>query len=141
MTSGAPQTEPDWDPEREEAQAEAHPDRGRRLWWGIGGLLVAVAAAMTIWYGVSATQGAVTSTDIGFERNGEREIVMIFDVTRPTGTALTCTVTAMDGNYARVGTKRQSVPASEESTTRVRSAVRTTTTAVTATVADCAAVD
>lgn len=141
MTSGAPHTEPDWDPAREEAEAEARPDRGRRLWWVVGGALVVIAVAMTIWYGVSATRGAVTSTDIGFERNGNREIVMIFDVTRPTGTAVTCTVTAMDGSYARVGTKRQTVPASDEPTTRVRTAVRTTTTAVTATVADCAAVD
>lgn len=141
MTSGAPQTEPDWDPEREEAEAEANPDRGQRRWWVVGGFLVLIAAATTIWYGVSATEGAVTTTDIGFERNGEREIVMIFDVTRPTGTALSCTVTAMDGEYARVGTKAQAVPASDERTTRVRAAVRTTTTAVTATVPECSVVD
>ena len=141
MTSGAPHIEPDWDPAREEAEAEARPDRGRLLWWVVGGALVVIAVAMTIWYGVSATRGAVTSTDIGFERNGNREIVMIFDVTRPTGTEVSCTVTAMDSDYARVGTKEQVVPADDERTTRVRAAVRTTTTAVTATVADCTAVD
>ncbi|WP_162786767.1 DUF4307 domain-containing protein [Janibacter anophelis] len=141
MTAGAPQTQPDWDPEREEAEAEAHPDRGQRRWWLVGGLLVVVAVALTIWFGVSATRDSVTTTDIGFERNGERVIVMIFDVTRPTGTEVSCTVTAMDSDYARVGTKEQVVPAGDERTTRVRAAVRTTTTAVTATVADCTAVD
>ncbi|MBU3537259.1 DUF4307 domain-containing protein [Alkalihalobacillus clausii] len=54
---------------------------------------------------------------------------------------MSCTVTAMDSTYGRVGTKEQAVPASDERTTRVRAAVRTTTRAVTATVADCTVVD
>lgn len=141
MTSGAAPTEPDWDPEREEAEAEAHPDRGNRRWWFIGGGAVVVAVALTIWFGLSATQDAVKTTDIGFEHEGDRQITMIFDVTRPTGTALSCTVTAMDGTYARVGTKEQAVPADDERTTRVRATVRTTTRAVTATVQDCSVVD
>lgn len=141
MTSEAPQIEPGWDPEREEAEAEAHPDRGHRRWWLIGGTFVVVATALAIWFGISGTDGAVTTTDIGFEHRGDREIVMIFDVTRPTGTALSCTITAMDGSYGRVGTKEQAVPASEERTTRVRASVRTTTTAVTATVPECSVVD
>ena len=66
---------------------------------------------------------------------------MIFDVTRPTGTTVSCTVTAMDGEYGRVGTAEHEVPASDERTTRVRASVRTTTTAVTATVQECTAVD
>ncbi|EKA62666.1 DUF4307 domain-containing protein [Janibacter hoylei] len=141
MTPDASPTEPGWDPEREEAEAEANPDRGSRRWWLIGGVAVVAAVAMSIWYGLSMTSGAITTTDVGFERNGEREIVMVFDVTRPTGTALSCTVTAMDSTYGRVGTKEQAVPASDERTTRVRAAVRTTTRAVTATVADCTVVD
>ena len=141
MSPDAPETQPAWDPEREEAEHEAKAGRGQRRWWLLGGGFVVVATALTIWFGLSSTEGAVTSTDIGFERNGEREIVMIFDVTRPPGTALSCTVTAMDDQYGRVGTKEQAVPASDDETTRVRAAVRTTTTAVTATVKDCAAVD
>ena len=141
MTSDAPEIEPGWDPEREEAAAEASPDRGQRRWWAIGGGFVLVATALTVWFGLSGTDGAVTTTDIGFERKGERELVMIFDVTRPVGTPLSCTVTAMDSKYGRVGTKEQSVPASDEKTTRVRAAVRTTTTAVTATVQECTKVE
>lgn len=141
MSPEPTETDPAWDPEREEADHEAAPGRGQRRWWIIGGAFVVVATALTIWFGISGTRGAVTSTDIGFERRGEREIVMVFDVTRPPGTAVECTITAMDGDYGRVGTAQHAVPASQEATTRVRASVRTTTTAVTATVKDCAAVD
>lgn len=140
MTTDAQDHEP-WDPEREEAEAEARPRRGKRLWWVVGGLLVAVGLALTVWFGVSSTERAVTTTDIGFERPSTKEIVMVFDVTRPTGTALSCTVTAMDGEYARVGTVEHEVPAADEETSRVRATVRTTTPAVTATVQDCTPLD
>lgn len=140
MTTDA--QEPDhWDPELEESAAEAERTRGNRVWWLVGGVLVAIGVALTVWFGLSATQNAIVTTDIGFERNGEREIVMIFDVTREPGTAVSCTVTAMDGEYGRVGTAQHEVPASQERTTRVRAAVRTTTTAVTATVKKCTAID
>lgn len=130
-----------WDPEREEAAAEAAPDRGSRRWWVAGGLFVVLASALVVWFGVSSTQGAVKATDIGYKHTGEREITMIFDVTREPGTAVSCTVTAMDGDYGRVGTAQHEVPASEERTTRVRAAVRTTTQAVTATVKQCSALE
>lgn len=130
-----------WDPEREEAEAEAAPDRGSRRWWVLGSAAVAVAVALTIWFGISSTRGAITTTDVGFEHTGEREITMVFDVTREPGTTVSCTITAMDGDYGRVGTAQQEIPASEERTTRVRAAVRTTTSAVTATVQQCSAVD
>lgn len=140
MTTDA-QDHDEWDPEREEAAAESRPDRGRRVWWALGGLFVVVGGALAVWFGVSSTEGAVTTTDIGFEHSSSREIVMVFDVTRPTGTALSCTVTAMDGEYGRVGTVEHEVPAADERTTRVRAPVRTTTQAITATVQGCTAID
>lgn len=140
MTSDAPEPG-SWDPEREEAEAESRTDRGARHWWVVGGALVAVAVGLTVWFGLAGTEGAVTATDVGFEHTSDREVVMVFDVTRPPGTTVSCTVTAMDGTYGRVGTAEHEVPASEESTTRVRAPVRTTTRAVTATVQDCSAVD
>lgn len=140
MTTDAPEPH-SWDPEREEAEAEASPERGTRRWWLIGGVLVAVAIGLTVWFGLASSQEAVSSTDIGFEHRGDREVVMTFDVTRPPGTTVTCTVAAMDGDYARVGTTEHEIPAAEESTTRVRASVQTTTRAVTATVQDCAATD
>lgn len=136
MTTDA-QDHAEWDPERDEAEAEARPDRGRRTWWLVGGLLVTVSVALAVWFGISGTEDAVTTTDIGFEHPSSREIVMVFDVTRPPGTEVSCTVTAMDGDYGRVGTAEHEVPAADERTTRVRASVRTTTAAVTATVQDC----
>lgn len=138
MTTDA-QDHAEWDPEREEAELEASRGGGRRLWWVLGGLFVAVALVVTIWFGVAGTEDSVTSTDIGFEHEGPRELVMVFDVTRTPGTEVSCTITAMDGDYARVGTVEHTVPAADERTTRVRASVRTTTKAVTATAQDCAA--
>jgi hypothetical protein len=140
MTTDAP--DPDrWDPESEEAAAEARPSTGSRGWWIVGGVGVAIATAVAIWFGISATQDAIVATDVGFEHHGDREIVMVFDVTRAPGTTVSCTITAMDGEYGRVGTAQHEVPASQERTTRVRAAVRTTTRAITATVKNCSAVD
>ncbi len=134
-----------WDPEREEIDAEAaarrRPGRRARRWWVAGGVALLAAMAMVVWFALSATEDAVVVKDIGFERPSDREIVMIFDVTREPGTELTCTITAMDGEYARVGTSEHRVPASSERTTRVRASVRTTTTAATATADSCTPVD
>ncbi|MEN3121406.1 MULTISPECIES: DUF4307 domain-containing protein [Janibacter] len=141
MTSDAPDAVPAWDPEREEAEAESRRDRGSRRWWVVAAVLVTLATALTIWFGISGTRGAITTTDIGFEKDSDSRITMVFDVTRPEGTAVSCTIAAMDGSYARVGTKEQLVPASRERTTRVRAAVRTTTRAVTATVQGCSRVE
>lgn len=140
MTTDAPDHD-QWDPEREEAEAEAHPDRGKRLWWILGGLAVVIGSAMAIWFGVASSEDSVTTTDIGYEEPTATEIVMVFDVTRPTGTVVSCTVTAMDREYGRVGTVEHEVAASDERTTRVRAPVRTTTEAVTATVQGCTAID
>lgn len=122
-----------WDPEREEADAEARPHRGRRLWWVVGSTGVAIAVAMAVWFGLAATEDPVVVQDVGFERPGEHKIVMIFDVTREPGTVLSCTITAMDSEYGRVGTTTHRVPASSERTTRVRAGVETTKVAATAT--------
>lgn len=140
MTTDA-QDHDEWDPERDEIESEAPARGGRRLWWVVGGLFVVVALAVTVWFGISSTRDSVTTTDVGFEHPSSREIVMVFDVTRPPGTTVTCTVTAMDGEYGRVGTVEHEVPAAEERTTRVRASLRTTTPAVTATVQDCTASD
>lgn len=140
MTTDAPDHD-EWDAEREEAEAESPTGGGRRVWWALGGLFVVVALGLTVWFGISSTRDSVTTTDVGFEHPSSREIVMVFDVTRTPGTTVSCTVTAMDGEYGRVGTVEHEVPAAEERTTRVRASVRTTTPAVTATVQDCTASD
>lgn len=130
-----------WDPEREEAEAETRSAGRHRRWWVVGGFLVAGALALTVWFGLSATQDAIITQDVGFEHQGDEEIVMIFDVTREPGTTVSCTITAMDGEYGRVGTAQHEVPASRERTTRVRVPVRTTTQAITATVKGCSAIE
>ena len=131
MTS--PHEPVEWDQEAEEADSEARPDRGRALWWLVGGAGIALALAVAVWFGLAATEDPVIVQDVGFERPDERTIVMIFDVTREPGTVLSCTITAMDSDYGRVGTTTHRVPASSQRTTRVRAPVETTTVAVTAT--------
>ena len=130
-----------WDPEREEAEAEERPARGHRGWWIFGSVAVVVSMVRVVWFGISATEDPVIVQDVGFERPGKHEIVMVFDVTREPGTTLSCTITAMDSEYGRVGTTKHTVPASSERTTRVRARVETTTTPATATADECTPVD
>ncbi|GAA3606168.1 hypothetical protein GCM10022199_07610 [Marihabitans asiaticum] len=119
-----------------EGQDGTTPRDTRSRWWVVGGVLVLAAVAMTVWFGISMTRGAVSSTDIGFELE-ERQVTMVFDVDRPVGSVITCHVKALDGQYATVGSRDVEIPASEQRSDRQRVTVRTTTQAVTATVERC----
>lgn len=110
--------------------------RSTRFWWVVGTLGVAVATAVTVWFGIEGTRGTGTATDGVFTREA-RQVTMTFDVDRPVGMVVTCHVKALDKDYATVGSVDVEVPASNQRSTRQTVTIRTTTRAVTATVDGC----
>lgn len=133
MTSqpGSSAAEPDdqpWDAEAEEAALDQErPARGGtdRRWWVVGGVLLTAVVAVMVWFGLSATQGSVTAEIITYEP-GERETSVTFEVTRPEGEAVSCTLEVVDGQHASVGRRDVTIPAGP-SPTRTSAVVRTTT--------------
>ena len=132
-------TTPATDPFAEgyEDEGEGGSPAGRnRFWWVVGTVLVTVAVAVTVWFGIEGTKGTVTATDVAFTRE-ERQVTLTFDVDRPVGMVVTCHVKALDKDYATVGSVDVEVPAAGERSTRQTVVIRTTTQAVTATVDQC----
>ncbi len=112
------------------------PDR-RRTWWVVGVVGVGVGVALAVWLGLANTLGAVTWTDTGYRVVDDRTVTVTFDVHRPPGTAVTCTVRALDSRFGTVGTVEVDVPAGPERSVSEQVTVRTTTRAVTGTVQRC----
>lgn len=119
---------PAWDAEADEAALEARRERPDRRWWLVGGLLGLLATAGVVWFGLSATQDTISSQIVTFD-GAEREVTVVYEVTRPPGTPLTCTIEVVDNKHASVGRVDVEVPASERETTRESATVRTTTRA------------
>lgn len=112
------------------------PAMTNRTRW-LAGLLAAAAVAMAVWFGISATVGHATWSPFGYKVIDDRSVSVTFDVNRPPGMALTCTVKAMSVDFATVGTLEVPVPPSSEADTRVTATVRTTSRAVTGLVDTC----
>ncbi|GAB3113146.1 hypothetical protein GCM10027055_17380 [Janibacter alkaliphilus] len=123
-----PSDQEPWDAEAEEAALDrARPARRStdRRWWIVGGVLLTAVVAVMVWFGLSATQGSVTAEVITYEP-GERETSVTFEVTRPEGEAVSCTLEVVDGQHASVGRRDVTIPAGP-SPTRTSAVVRTTT--------------
>lgn len=109
------------------------------LWWVVGSLGVALGVAGAVWFGLAATVGRVSWTDIGYHVVDDRTVDVRYDVHRPSGTAVVCVVRALDQGYGTVGVVEVRIPAGEATAVPRNDRVRTTSRAVTGLVKDCRA--
>jgi hypothetical protein len=98
------------------------------------GLVVAVLVG---WWTFRNEGQRITATTIGYKVESDTAVTVSFDVSRPPGVAVTCTVRAMDGHFTVVGTTDIVVPPEGERVIHLEKAVRTTSRAVTGVVQDC----
>ena len=113
--------------------------RRRRGWpWSIAGGVVglAVAAAVT-WWSFRYEAQRITGSTFAFQVLSDTSIQVTFDVSRPPGLAVTCTIRALDLSFTVVGTTDVVVPREGGRDVRLSHAVRTTTRAVSGQVHDC----
>ena len=111
--------------------------RHRRAWTVVGVVVVVVAAVLIGWWTLRNETQRITATTIGYKVESDTSVRVSFDVSRPPGLAVTCTVRAMDGHFTVVGTADIVVPPEGERVVHLQKAVRTTTRAVTGVVQDC----
>ena len=116
--------------------APANADHRRR--WTIAGAVVGGVAAVLIGWWTFRNEGQrITATTISYKVESDTSVSVSFDVSRPPGLAVTCTVRALDGHFTVVGTADIVVPPEGEQVVHLQKAVRTTSRAVTGVVQDC----
>jgi hypothetical protein len=125
---------PDSGPPGATASAAARRPRGWAVAGGVVGLVVAVLVG---WWTFRNEGQRITATTIGYKVESDTAVTVSFDVSRPPGVAVTCTVRAMDGHFTVVGTTDIVVPPEGERVIHLEKAVRTTSRAVTGVVQDC----
>ena len=114
------------------------PAPGQLKWWVIGTVGILAGVGLAVWFGLSATLGRPAWQTLGYKVVSDQQVRVDFEVTRPAGTALTCTIEALARDFSPVGTSRVQVAASADQTTRVSATLRTTSRAVTGQVRTCA---
>ena len=113
------------------------PAPGQLKWWVIGAVGILAGVGLAIWFGLSATLGQPSWQTLGYKVVSDQQVRVDFEVYRPGGTALTCTVEALARDFSPVGTSSVTVPASADETTRMSATLRTTSRAVTGQVTTC----
>ena len=113
------------------------PAPGQLKWWVIGTVGILAGVALSIWWGLSATLGQPSWQTLGYKVVSDQQVRVDFEVHRPGGAAITCTVEALARDFAPVGTSRVRIPASTEETTTRSVTLRTTSRAVTGQVRTC----
>jgi len=113
------------------------PAPGQLKWWVVGTVGILAGVGLAIWFGLSSTMGQPAWQTLGYKVVSDRQVRVDFQVYRPGGTALTCTVEALARDFAPVGTSTVQVPASADETTTESVTLRTTSRAVTGQVKTC----
>ncbi|MGW5241861.1 DUF4307 domain-containing protein [Monashia sp. NPDC004114] len=113
------------------------PAPGTTKWWVIGTLGIAAGIALAVWFGLSATLGQPSWQTTGYKVVDDQNVRVTFEVSRPGGKALTCTVEALARDFSVVGTSQVQVPASGDETSTETASLRTTSRAVTGQVRTC----
>ena len=110
---------------------------GTLKWWVIGSIGIAIGVALAIWFGLSATVGLPTWQVTGYKVVDDDSVRVDFEVHSPDGKDLTCTVQALAGDFAVVGSTDVPVELAGADSTRTSVALRTTSRAVTGDVKTC----
>jgi hypothetical protein len=113
------------------------PAPGTLKWWIIGAVGISAGIALVVWFALSATLGLPSWQTYSFKVVDDRSVTVTFDVHRPGGQPLTCTIEALDRDFGRVGSVSFAVPKTETDSSRHTATVRTTTRAVTGQVRTC----
>jgi hypothetical protein len=110
----------------------------RQLAWAVAGGLVGLVVAVLFGFLALRNEGQrISATTVAYTVESDTSVSVSFDVSRPPGTAVTCTIRAMDGHFTAVGSASVPIPVTDEQVAHETATVRTTTRAVTGVVQDC----
>lgn len=115
------------------------PAPGTTRWWVIGTLGIGAMVAFIVWFAL-AERNQLSADVVSYRDVTDSSITVAYDVHRPDGAAVRCTVEAQDVRHGRVGTVTDDVPAGAKSVHR-EVVVRTSARAVTGVVSSCTRVN
>ena len=113
------------------------PASGTAKWWAVATTGILLGCAMAVWFGLASTVGHPSWTVQGYRVVDDRTVDVTYLVSRPTGADVTCVVRAMDRSFGTVGLVEVRVPASETTSVKRTTRIRTTARAVTGVVKSC----
>jgi hypothetical protein len=113
------------------------PAPGYAKWWVIATIGILLGCAMAVWWGLASTVGRPTWTVLSYRVLDDRSVDVTYLVSPPTGREARCLIGALDRSFATVGLVEVRVPATDASSVRRTTKVRTTTRAVTGVVKSC----
>ncbi|HET7400034.1 MAG TPA: DUF4307 domain-containing protein [Intrasporangium sp.] len=114
-----------------------HPGPGELRWWVVGTVGIGAGVAVAVWLGLSMSVGQTSWQTFGYKVVDDRTVTVTFDVDRPGGAPVTCTVRALARDFGTVGTVDVQVPRAPQDSSRQSATVRTTSRAVTGEVVRC----
>ena len=111
------------------------PAPGTTRWWVIGTVGISLAVAVIVWFAL-ASANALRADVTAYRGVTDSQVTVAYDVHRPDGAAVRCTIEAQDVRHGRVGTVTDDVPAGAKSVHR-EVTVRTSARAVVGVVSSC----
>ncbi|WP_040883946.1 DUF4307 domain-containing protein [Janibacter sp. HTCC2649] len=111
------------------------PAPGTTRWWVIGALGTSLILAVIVWFAL-ASANALRADVTAYKVVSDAQITVSYDVHRPDGAAVRCTVEAQDTRHGRVGVADDDVPSGAKSVNRTVT-VRTSARAVVGVVSSC----
>jgi hypothetical protein len=111
--------------------------RARWLAIIVGGLVLIVVAAWVLWVGLLGTTASIETQDIGATPVDASTIELREGVTVDPGTRVTCSLQALDGDFAIVGWKVVELPASAQRYRVITERLRTSAPAVSGLIGSC----
>lgn len=112
-------------------------DPRTRRWWVIGTVGILLAVAVATWYALEREAAAITPQVTSYKVVDDASTIVDFDVRRPEGATVECTVVALDERYGTVGSQDLRIEASADRTVHRQVTLRTTHRAVSGTVTEC----
>ncbi len=112
-------------------------DPRTRLWWVVGTIGILLGVVLASWYALAREAAAITPEVTAYQVVDDATTIVDFDVRRPEGADVVCTVTALDERFAVVGSQDLRIGTSADRTVHRQVTLRTTHRAVSGTVKDC----
>jgi hypothetical protein len=113
------------------------PAPGQAVWWVLGSTAIVAATAVMVWFALAASLAKPTWQTLGWIVQDARSVDVKFEVRRPDGMTVRCTVLAKDLSHAVVGSLDVDLPAEWGRSVAQTTRVRTTSQAVMGEVRTC----
>jgi type VI protein secretion system component VasK len=113
--------------------------RRRRLWFAVAAALafIAVFAAWVVWAGFDGNDHVLEAQDIGYQKVGDDQVTVRWELTADPGTEVRCALKALDERYEVVGWKVIDIPASDQLTRPFSHTLRIVSPATTGLISGC----